>query len=92
MNELLNRSRLCGRLVVCVVLAGILISAGTVKPALAQACDKVGGKIGGAVIGGGAGSMFGKGRGRRGAALGGALWHNGLESRSAGESSLPPRA
>ena len=73
MNELLNRSRLCGRLVVCVVLAGILISAGTVKPALAQACDKVGGKIGGAVIGGGAGSMFGKGRGRRGAALGGAL-------------------
>ncbi len=82
MNELLNRSRLCGRLVVCVVLAGILISAGTVKPALAQACDKVGGKIGGAVIGGGAGSMFGKGRGRRGAALGGALIGGIMGSRA----------
>ncbi len=73
MNELLNRLRICGGLAACILLAGILISAGAVSPALAQACDKAGGKIGGAVMGGAAGSMFGKGKGRRGAALGGAL-------------------
>ena len=73
MSELLNRSRICGGLFACILLAGILISGGVVTPALAQACDKVGGKIGGAVIGGAAGSMFGRGKGRRGAALGGAL-------------------
>ncbi len=73
MNELLNRSQICSGLVACILLAGILISGGAVKPALAQACDKVGGKVGGAVIGGATGSMFGKGKGRKGATIAGAL-------------------
>ena len=73
MNELLNRSQICGGLVACILLAGIPISGAAVKPALAQACDKVGGKVGSAVIGGLAGSMFGKGKGRKGAIIGGAL-------------------
>jgi uncharacterized protein YcfJ len=60
-------------LVACILLAGILISGGAVKPALAQSCDKAGGKLGGAVIGGATGSMFGKGKGRKGAIIGGAL-------------------
>ena len=60
MNELLNRSQICSRLVAFILLAGILISGGAVKPALAQACDKVGGKLGGAVIGGATGSLIGK--------------------------------
>ncbi len=73
MNELLNRSRLFVGVAACILLVGIFMSAAAVRPALAQACDNVGGKIGGAVIGGAGGSLFGKGRGRRGAALGGAL-------------------
>ncbi len=73
MNERLNRSHICSGLVACILLAGILISGGAVKPALAQACDKVGGKLGGAVIGGATGSMFGKKKGRTGATIGGAL-------------------
>ncbi len=73
MSKLLNRSQICSGLVACILLAGILISGGAVKPALAQACDKVGGRIGGAVIGGATGSMFGKGKGRKGATIGGAL-------------------
>ncbi len=81
MNELLNKSRLCGGLAACILLAGILISAGTVKPALAQACDKAGGKIGGAVIGGAGGSMFGRGRGRTAAIIGGGLIGGVMGSR-----------
>ncbi len=73
MSKLLNRSQICGGLVVCILLAGILISGGAVKPALAQACDKVGGKIGGAVIGGATGSLFGKKKGKKGATIAGAL-------------------
>ncbi len=73
MNELLNRSQICSGLVACILLAGILISGGAVKPALAQSCDKVGGRLGGAVIGGATGSMFGKNKGRKGATIGGAL-------------------
>ncbi len=73
MNELLNRSRICGGLAACILLAGCSNSAGTVNPALAQACDKAGGKFGGAVIGGAAGSMFGHGKGRIGAVLVGSL-------------------
>ena len=73
MSELLNRSQICGGLVACILLAGILISGGAVKPALAQSCDKVGGRLGGAVIGGATGSMFGKKKGRTGATIGGAL-------------------
>ncbi len=80
MNELLNRSQICSGLVAFILLAGILISGGVVKPALAQACDKVGGKVGGAVIGGATGSMFGKKKKKRrkaaiigGAIIGGAL-------------------
>ncbi len=46
---------------------------GAVKPALAQSCDKVGGRLGGAVIGGATGSLFGKKKGRTGATIGGAL-------------------
>ncbi len=80
MNELLNRSKLCG-LVVCILLAGILISAGPVRPALAQACDKAGGRIGGAVMGGAVGSMFGKKKGRTAAILGGALIGGALGAR-----------
>ncbi len=73
MSKLLNRSQICGGLVACILLAGILISGGAVKPALAQACDKVGGKIGGAVIGGATGSLFGKKKGKKGATIAGAL-------------------
>ncbi len=73
MSKLLNRSRICGGLAACILLAGVLISGTAVKPALAQSCDKVGGKLGGAVIGGATGSMFGKKKGRKAATIGGAL-------------------
>ncbi len=73
MSKLSNRSQICSGLVACILLAGILISGGAVKPALAQSCDKVGGRLGGAVIGGATGSMFGKKKGRTGATIGGAL-------------------
>ncbi len=73
MSKLLNRSQICSGLVACILLAGILISGAAVKPALAQACDKAGGKVGGAVLGGATGSMFGSGKGRKGAIIGGAL-------------------
>jgi uncharacterized protein YcfJ len=81
MSEPLNRSRICGGLVACILLAGILISGGAVKPALAQACDKVGGRLGGAVIGGATGSMFGRKKGRTAATIGGALIGGALGSR-----------
>ena len=81
MSKLLNRSQICGGLVACILLAGILISGGAVKPALAQACDKVGGRLGGAVIGGATGSMFGRGKGRTGAVIGGALIGGALGAR-----------
>ena len=81
MSELLNRSQICSGLVACIVLAGILISPAAVKPALAQACDKVGGRLGGAVIGGATGSMFGKGKGRTAAIIGGALVGGALGRR-----------
>ncbi len=81
MSELLNRSQICSGLVAGIPLAGILMSAGAVKPALAQACDKAGGKIGGAVLGGAAGSMFGRGKGRKGAIIGGAVLGGVLGSR-----------
>ena len=55
MNGPLNRSQICIVLGASILLAGILISGTTVKPALAQACDKAGGKLGGAVIGGATG-------------------------------------
>ncbi len=73
MIKLLNRSQIYGWLVACILLAGILISGGAVKPALAQACDKVGGRLGGAVIGGATGSLFGKRKGKKGATIGGAI-------------------
>ena len=73
MSKLLNRSQICSGLVAFILLAGILISGGVVKPALAQACDKVGGRLGGAVIGGMTGAMFGSRKGRKGAIIGGAL-------------------
>ncbi len=81
MSELLNRSQICGGLVACILLAGILISGGAVKPALAQACDKVGGRLGGAVIGGATGSMFGRKKGRTAATIGGAVIGGALGSR-----------
>ncbi len=81
MNEFLNKSQICSGLVACILLAGILISGAAVKPALAQSCDKVGGKVGGAVIGGATGSMFGKGKGRKGAIIGGAVLGGALGSR-----------
>ncbi len=81
MSELLNRSQICSGLVAFILLADILISGGAVKPALAQACDKGGGKVGGAVIGGGAGSMFGRGKGRKGAIIGGAVLGGVLGAR-----------
>ncbi len=80
MSELLNRSQICSGLV-AILLAGILISGGAVKPALAQSCDKVGGRLGGAVIGGATGSMFGKKKGRTGATIGGALIGGALGAR-----------
>ncbi len=81
MNEFLNKSQICIGLVACILLAGILISGAAVKPAMAQACDKAGGKVGGAVIGGATGSMFGSGRGRTGAIIGGALLGGAMGSR-----------
>ncbi len=81
MSELLNRSQICSGLVACILLAGILVSGGAVKPALAQACDKVGGKVGGAVIGGATGSMFGRKKGWTGAIIGGAIIGGALGSR-----------
>ncbi len=81
MSKLLNRSQICSGLVACILLAGILISGGAVKPALAQSCDQARGKLGGAVIGGATGSMFGKGKGRKGAIIGGALLGGALGSR-----------
>ncbi len=81
MSKLLNRSRICGGLAACILLAAILISGAAVRPALAQACDKVGGRIGGAVIGGATGSMFGKKKGRTAATIGGALIGGALGSR-----------
>ena len=56
MSKLLNRSQICSGLVACILIAGFLIPGGAVKPALAQACDKAGGKLGGAVIGGAMGA------------------------------------
>ncbi len=73
MSKLLNRSQICCGLVACILLVGILISGKAVKPALAQACDKVGGMVGGAVIGGATGSMFGRKKGATAATIGGAL-------------------
>ncbi len=81
MNKLLNRSQICSGLVACLLLAGILISGGAVKPALAQACDKAGGRLGGAVIGGATGSMSGRGKGRTGAVIGGAVIGGALGAR-----------
>ncbi len=81
MSKLLDKSRICGGLVACILLAGIVISGGAVKPALAQACDKVGGKVGGAVIGGATGSMFGRKKGRTAAIIGGAIIGGALGSR-----------
>ena len=81
MNKLLNRPQICSGLVASILLVGILISGGAVKPALAQACDKAGGTLGGAVIGGMTGSMFGRNKGRRGAIIGGALLGGVLGSR-----------
>ncbi len=81
MSKLLNRSQICSGLVACILLAGILISGGAVKPALAQACDKGGGRLGGAVIGGATGSLFGRGKGRTGAVIGGAVIGGALGAR-----------
>ncbi len=81
MSELLNRSQICSGIVACIVLAGILISGGAVKPALAQACEKAGGRLGGAVLGGATGSMFGKKKGRTAAIIGGALVGGALGRR-----------
>ncbi len=52
-----------------------------VKPALAQACDKGGGRLGGAVIGGATGSLFGKKKGRKAAIIGGAVIGGALGAR-----------
>ena len=81
MSKLLNRSQICSGLVACILLAGILISGGAVKPALAQACDKGGGRLGGAVIGGATGSLFGKKKGRKAAIIGGAVIGGALGAR-----------
>ncbi len=81
MSELLNRSQIYSGLVACILLAGILISEAVVNPALAQACNKIGGRLGGAAIGGATGSMFGKGKGRTGAIIGGAVIGGALGRR-----------
>ena len=80
MNGHLNRIRIA--LGTCLLLAGTLIFSGSmVNPALAQSCDKVGGRLGGAVVGGAAGSMFGKKKGRKAAIVGGALIGGAIASR-----------
>ncbi len=82
MSKFSNGSRICSGLVACILLAGTLISGGAVvKPALAQACDKVGGRIVGAVIGHKSGSLFGKGKGRKAAKIGGAVLGGALGAK-----------
>ena len=81
MNKLLNGSRAYSGLAACILLAGILISGTAVEPALAQSCDKAGGKVGGAVVGGATGSLFGKGSGRTAAIIGGALVGGAMGSK-----------
>ncbi len=81
MSELSNKTWASHGLVTCVVVVGLLIADASVNPTLAQECDKVGGKLGGAVIGGATGSMFGKGKGRKGAVIGGALLGGALGAR-----------
>ncbi len=81
MKKLLTRLRICSGFVACIMLAGILISGVAVKPALAQACDKAGGKLGGAVLGGATGSIFGKGKGGKAAIIGGALLGGAMGSK-----------
>ncbi len=81
MNGLLNRSQIRIGVGTCILLAGIFVSGAAVNPALAQSCDKVGGKLGGAVIGGAAGSMFGKKKGRTAAIIGGALVGGAIASQ-----------
>ena len=81
MSEFLNRSRICGGLIACILLVGLLIADASVNPILAQECDKVGGRLGGAVIGGATGSMFGRNKGRKGAVIGGAIIGGALGAR-----------
>ncbi len=82
MNGLLNGSLIRIGLGTCILLAGTLIFSGTaVSPALAQSCDKVGAKLGGAVVGGAAGSLFGKKKGRKAAIIGGAIVGGAVASK-----------
>ena len=81
MNGLLNGFRI--GLGTFILFAGTLIFSGTaVNPALAQSCDKgVGGKLGGAVVGGAVGSLFGKGKGTKATILGAAIVGGALASQ-----------
>ena len=81
MKKGLNKSRIYGGLATGVLVAGILMTDASVSPILAQACDKVGGTLGGAVIGGATGSLFGRGKGRGAATVGGAVLGGVLGSR-----------
>ena len=81
MKKRLSKSRIYGGLATGVLVAGILMADASVSPILAQACDKVGGTLGGAVIGGAGGSLIGSGKGRRAATIGGAVLGGVLGNR-----------
>ncbi len=59
----------------------LLAASAPSNPADAQNCDQILGTVGGAVIGGATGSLFGSGRGRRASTIGGADLGGALGSR-----------
>ncbi len=82
MNALLKRSGVSSAAITVVAVLGIIITDASSSPALAVGdCNSVGGTVGGAVIGGATGSLFGSGRGRRASSIGGALVGGAMGSR-----------
>lgn len=68
-------------LAVLVTTACLAAFFASTTPVSAQECDKVGGTLGGAVIGGATGSLIGRGKGRTAAAIGGAVIGGALGSK-----------
>ena len=81
MNALFKRSGITGAAMTFVAVFGIIMADSSSSPAQTAECNSVGGTLGGAVIGGATGSLFGSGRGRRASSIGGALVGGALGSR-----------
>ena len=90
MNALFKRSGVTGAAMTFVAVFGIAACApasvpiksdASSSPAHTAECNTVGGTLGGAVIGGATGSLFGSGSGRLAASIGGALIGGALGSR-----------